>query len=253
MDGGADPADAVSRRLGRSSPAAASAGCSRVAFHPQYASNGFFFVYYTNTAGDIDDRALPDRRRRTRTWPTRQRRRAPDDPAPVNANHNGGQLQFGPDGYLYIGTGDGGSGNDPPCNAQNDDMLLGKLLRIDVDQNVSTPPFYGIPPSNPFAAAGAARATRSGRRACAIPGASPSTARPDDLWIGDVGQGAREEIDFQPRASAGGENYGWKIMEGNHCGDGGSSGCPAASRACNSPRLPYRRSTSTATPAAAAR
>ena len=140
-------------------------------------------------------------------------------------NHNGGQLQFGPDGYLYIGMGDGGSANDPMCNAQRDDSLLGKMLRIDVDQNVNSPPFYGIPPDNPFAAPGGpldeiwAKGLRN-------PWRFSFDRVTGDLYIADVGQGEREEIDFQPRASAGGENYGWKIMEGTLCGGGGTSGCP---------------------------
>ncbi len=105
-------------------------------------------------------------------------------------NHNGGQLQFGPDGYLYIGMGDGGSANDPMCNAQRDQSLLGKLLRIDVDQNVNTPPFYGIPPTNPFAAPGGPLPTRSGPRVFAIPWRFSFDRLTGDLWIGDVGQDA---------------------------------------------------------------
>ena len=103
-------------------------------------------------------------------------------------NHNGGQLQFGPDGYLYIGMGDGGSANDPMCNAQRDESLLGKMLRIDVDQNVNSPPFYGIPPDNPFAAPGGpldeiwAKGLRN-------PWRFSFDRVTGDLWIGDVGPG----------------------------------------------------------------
>src|SRR5712692_814770 len=207
-------------------------GLLGIAFHPQYGSNGFFYVNYTNTAGA--------------TVIARYRVSANTSVADPNSavilltipepfdDHNGGQLQFGPDGYLYIGTGDGGSGNDPPCNAQRDDVLLGKLLRIDVDQNVSSSPFYGIPPSNPFIGAGLpldeiwAKGLRN-------PWRFSFERMTGDLYIGDVGQNVREEIDFQPRASAGGENYGWKIMEGTRCGDGGSLGCPAGVPACHSP------------------
>ena len=208
-------------------------GLLGLAFHPQYATNRFFFVDYTNTAGN--------------TVIARYQRSADGagtaDPgsgvilltiAQPFTNHNGGQLQFGPDGYLYIGMGDGGSANDPLCNAQRDDTLLGKLLRIDVNQNVNTPPFYGIPPSNPFAAPGApldeiwAKGLRN-------PWRFSFDRVTGDLYIADVGQSAREEIDFQPRASAGGENYGWKIMEGTLCGEGGSAGCPAGVLPCNSP------------------
>jgi len=208
-------------------------GLLGLAFHPQYAGNRFFFVDYTNTAGN--------------TVIARYQASLADadiaDPASgvilltitqPFANHNGGQLQFGPDGYLYIGMGDGGSANDPFCNAQRDDTLLGKLLRIDVDQNVNTAPFYGIPPSNPFAGPGTpldeiwAKGLRN-------PWRFSFDRATGDLYIADVGQGAREEIDFQPGASAGGENYGWKIMEGTLCGAGGNSGCPAGVPPCNSP------------------
>lgn len=208
-------------------------GLLGLAFHPQYASNRFFFVDYTNTAGN--------------TVIARYQRSADGagtaEPgsgvtlltiAQPFANHNGGQLQFGPDGYLYIGMGDGGSANDPLCNAQRDDTLLGKLLRIDVNQNVNEPPFYGIPPSNPFAAPGApldeiwAKGLRN-------PWRFSFDRATGDLFIADVGQSAREEIDFQPRSSAGGENYGWKSMEGTLCGVGGSAGCPVGVLPCNSP------------------
>lgn len=198
-------------------------GLLSVVFHPQYADNGLFFVDYTNTAGN--------------TVIARYRVSASDadaaDPASgvmlltipqPFANHNGGELQFGPDGYLYIGMGDGGSANDPFCNAQNDASLLGKLLRIDVDANAGTTPFHGIPADNPFHPGGGppneiwAKGLRN-------PWRFSFDRRTGDLWIGDVGQDVREEIDFQPRASAGGENYGWKVVEGSLCGVGGTSGC----------------------------
>ena len=109
--------------------------------------------------------------------------------------------------------GDGGSGGDPRATAQRGDDLLGKMLRIDVDQASASPPFYGIPRDNPFVGDRAA----SGR-VWAIGLRNPWRFSFDratgDLYIGDVGQDAREEIDFQPAASRGGENYGWKIMEG---------------------------------------
>ncbi|HLN81931.1 MAG TPA: PQQ-dependent sugar dehydrogenase, partial [Thermoanaerobaculia bacterium] len=127
-----------------------------LAFHPRYAENGFFFVDYTNTSGNT----VIERYRVSPSNPN-----AGDAasgvvlltiPQPFS-NHNGGQLAFGPDGYLYIGMGDGGSANDPMCNGQRDDSLLGKILRIDVDTNVDTPPYHGIPPDNPFSAPGGAR------------------------------------------------------------------------------------------------
>jgi hypothetical protein len=134
-------------------------------------------------------------------------------PHPTFANHNGGQLQFGPDdGYLYIGVGDGGSGGDPSNHGQSLDTLLGKLLRIDI--NGASP--YAIPAGNPF---------------IGVPGALPEIwayglrnpwrfsfdRSTHDLFIGDVGQDSWEEVDFQPAGSLGGQNYGWNIMEGNHC------------------------------------
>jgi glucose/arabinose dehydrogenase len=213
-------------------------GLLSAAFHPQYATNGFFFVYYTNNAGNVTIARYAVSSGNPNLANPASGVVLLTIPHPTNANHNGGQLQFGPDGFLYIGTGDGGSANDPPCNAQRDDVLLGKLLRIDVDQNVGSSPFYGIPPSNPFVGGGLpldeiwAKGLRN-------PWRFSFDRMTGDLYIGDVGQDEREEIDFQPRASAGGENYGWKIMEGTRCGDGGSSGCPAGVPACNSPVFKY--------------
>jgi glucose/arabinose dehydrogenase len=213
-------------------------GLLSAAFHPHYATNGFFFVYYTNTAGNVTIARYTVSSGNPNLANPASGVVLLTIPHPTNANHNGGQLQFGPDGFLYIGTGDGGSANDPPCNAQRDDVLLGKLLRIDVDQNVASSPFYGIPPSNPFLGAGLpldeiwAKGLRN-------PWRFSFDRMTGDLYIGDVGQDEREEIDVQPRASAGGENYGWKIMEGTRCGDGGSSGCPASGPQCNSPVFKY--------------
>ena len=210
-------------------------GFLSMAFHPRYLENGFFFVNYTNTAGDT----VVARYRVSSS--NRDRADAGSGVVLLTigqpfANHNGGQLQFGPDGYLYVGMGDGGSGNDPFCHAQRGDSLLGKMLRIDVDRNVGAPPFYGIPPDNPFAGPGNPldEVWASGLR---NPWRFSFDRATGDLWIGDVGQGAREEIDFQPRASRGGENYGWKMMEGTICGGGGTSGCPAGVLPCNAPSL----------------
>jgi glucose/arabinose dehydrogenase len=203
-------------------------GLLSVAFHPHYAQNGYFFVNYTDTHGD--------------TVVARYQVSASDpnvaNPASEQIllhisqpfpNHNGGELQFGPDGYLYIGMGDGGSGGDPGCRAQGTDTQLGKILRIDV--NVATAPFYGVPPSNPF------RGTAYPPEAWAIGVRNPWRFSFDrqtgDLYIGDVGQSEREEIDFQPAGSPGGQNYGWKVMEGNTCFS--SQACPATTPPCGSP------------------
>jgi glucose/arabinose dehydrogenase len=186
-------------------------GLLSVAFHPRYAQNGLFYVNYTDPRGDTVVA-------RYSVMPGDPNRANPQSAVPILtiaqpfANHNGGQLQFGPDGYLYIGMGDGGSGGDPGNRAQNTSELLGKMLRIDVD---SASP-YAIPPSNPFAG-------RPGSRPeiWALGLRNPWRFSFDrvtgDLWIADVGQGEWEEIDFQPATSIGGENYGWKRMEGTHC------------------------------------
>ncbi len=208
-------------------------GLLGIAFHPQHAANRFFFVDYTNSAGDTVVARYQTLEGNPDVADTASGVILLTIAKPF-ANHNGGQLQFGPDGYLYIGTGDGGSANDPSCNGQRDDTLLGKLLRIDVNQNVNTPPFYGIPASNPFVAAGPP-ADRVWAKGLRNPWRFSFDRITGDLYLADVGQSAREEIDFQPRASAGGENYGWKIMEGTLCGAGGSSGCPGGVPPCNSP------------------
>ncbi len=130
--------------------------------------------------------------------------------------------------------GDGGSGNDPNCNAQSGGSLLGKLLRIDVDHHADTAPFYAVPADNPFLDSGGAppEAWAKGLR---NPWRFSFDRLTGDLVIGDVGQDAREEIDFQPAGSAGGQNYGWKIMEGTLCGGGGTSGCTAPVPPCGDP------------------
>jgi len=120
------------------------------------------------------------------------------------SNHNGGQMQFGPDGFLYLGIGDGGGAGDTNNNAQNRSVLLGKILRIDVD----TLP-YRIPSSNPFGNEIWAYGLRNPWRF--------SFDSNNNLWIGDVGQNRYEEVDLQPATSRGGENYGWRLMEGLHC------------------------------------
>src|SRR5688500_9165824 len=186
-------------------------GLLGLAFHPDYAHNGFFFVNYTDRNGDtVITRYSVSAADPNRADPTSARRLfLIDQPF---SNHNGGQLAFGPDRYLYIGMGDGGAGGDPQNNAQNRAQLLGKMLRIDVDSGDP----YGIPPANPFIG-------QSGTRPeiWAIGMRNPWRFSFDrvtgDLWIADVGQGDVEEIDFQPASSRGGENYGWRIKEGSKC------------------------------------
>ena len=143
-------------------------------------------------------------------------------------NHNGGWLAFGPDGYLYIGMGDGGDAGDPGNRAQNTTLLLGKLLRIDVrsdDFPADPNRNYALPPSNPFAGGGGAgEAWAYGLR---NPWRNSFDRLTGDLYIGDVGQGAWEEVDVQPAASQGGENYGWRCYEGNHPYDPNGCAAPA--------------------------
>lgn len=130
------------------------------------------------------------------------------------SNHNGGQMAFGPDGYLYIGMGDGGSAGDPSGNAQNPGSLLGKMLRIDVESSPTGT--YAVPPTNPFVAAAGYR-TEIWALGLRNPWRFSFDRATGDLFIADVGQNAHEEVDLQSAGSGGGENYGWNIMEGFEC------------------------------------
>jgi len=190
-------------------------GLLGLAFHPDFESNNRFFVNYTNANGD--------------TVVARYEIGGNPDEADLSSekilltisqpfgNHNGGQVAFGPDGFLYVGMGDGGSAGDPQENGQRDDTLLGKLLRLDVDVDIQ--PYYAVPPSNPNAGAGDplgliwAKGLRN-------PWRFSFDRATGDLYIGDVGQNQWEEVDFQPGTSTGGENYGWDVFEGDeHCFD----------------------------------
>lgn len=186
-------------------------GLLSIAFHPRYAENGLVFVYYTDRNGDIViaryTRLAGDANRLDPATATQLLKIS----HPAYANHNGGQLQFGRDGYLYAGTGDGGSGGDPNNNAQNLTSLLGKILRLDVDTAI-----YTIPASNPFVGRSSAR-NEIWAYGLRNPWRFSFDRATGDLWIGDVGQGSWEEIDFQPATSIGSENYGWRRMEGTHC------------------------------------
>lgn len=186
-------------------------GLLGLAFHPDYVTNGYFFVNYTNNSGDTrvsrfsrdpadPDRADPNSEKIILTV---------DQP---QANHNGGDLCFGPDGYLYIGLGDGGGAGDPNNFAQTTSSLLGKMLRIDVNTTDEAP--YAIPESNPFVNDPNVRDEiwNIGLR---NPWRFSFDRETGDLWIADVGQGQWEEIHFQATGSAGGENYGWRCFEGN--------------------------------------
>lgn len=211
-------------------------GLLSLAFAPDYAQSGRFYVYYTNQDGNnvlarVQVTSDPDRA------DANSEQEILLFQHPNFENHNGGLLVFGPDGYLYIGTGDGGGGGDPQGNAQNPGSLLGKLLRIDVEfqptssftpthqaflplirqanGNSSLMP-YRIPPDNPFVG-------QSGYReeiwalGLRNPWRYSFDLSTGDLYIADVGQNLVEEVDFQPADSPGGQNYGWNIMEGDRC------------------------------------
>jgi glucose/arabinose dehydrogenase len=198
-------------------------GLLGLAFHPQYASNGRFFVYYTR-AGDgtiviaeYRVSANPNVANTTGTVLLRIGH-------PFNANHNGGMLAFGPDGYLYIGVGDGGSANDPPNNAQNINVLLGKILRIDVDNPdaVALKP-YSSPSDNPYVGGtGRPEIFSIGWR---NPWRFSFDRSTHQHWVADVGQGAREEVDT-PIVKGG--NYGWRVFEGSRCSGNDPSLCNPA-------------------------
>jgi cysteine-rich repeat protein len=197
-------------------------GLLSIAFHPNYSVNGRFFVNYTNLAGDT---VLAQ-------YSVSGNPNVADANSAViletipqtAANHNGGQLQFGPDGFLYVGMGDGGGQFDPLNQAQDTGTLLGKMLRLDVD----SPPGY-IPATNPYSGPGLpldeiwAMGLRN-------PWRFSFDRETGDLYIADVGEDTREEIDFQAANSPGGENYGWRCMEASSCT--GLSGCT-----CDSPTL----------------
>jgi glucose/arabinose dehydrogenase len=186
-------------------------GLLGLAFHPEYADNGRFFVNYTDLGGDTVVAEFS---------------RSPADavqadpsseaiilriPQPYG-NHNGGDIAFGPDDYLWIATGDGGGAGDPQGSGQNLQTLLGKLLRIDVDRGST----YTIPPDNPFTSDSQAldEIWAYGLR---NPWRFSFDRDTGDLYIGDVGQNQLEEIDFEERSDPGGRNYGWSTMEASSC------------------------------------
>jgi glucose/arabinose dehydrogenase len=201
-------------------------GLLGMAFHPDYKNNGYFYVNYTAISGGA-------------TTIARYSVNATDSNLAVLSsgtvlltitqpfsNHNGGCLAFGTDGYLYIGTGDGGSANDPGNRGQDRTQLLGKMLRIDVD-NPQAPLAYGIPSDNPYVSS-----TNNRKEIWSYGLRNPWKWSFDriygDLWIGDVGQNAWEEIDFEALGTPGGRNYGWRCYEGNVTTSGVSqTGCPA--------------------------
>ncbi len=215
-------------------------GLLSLAFHPNYINNRYFFIYYTTTSGSI---------RITRFQTQAGNPNAADEttgavlltiPHPGQTNHNGGKLNFGPDGNLYFGTGDGGGSGDPNNNAQNGNLLLGKMIRINVD-NFTTPPYYTIPSDNPYLGDPNVRDEifDLGLR---NPWRWSFDRLNGDVWIADVGQGAREEINRLPFASSGGLNYGWRCYEGNSAYN--TTGCQPQS-SYTSPIFDYPHSSAT--------
>jgi len=202
-------------------------GLLGLAFHPDYENNGLFYVNYTGTmstggfgtiiaeysVSTVPDFGDPSTERRLMEY------------SQPFSNHNGGWLGFGPDGYLYIGNGDGGSSNDPGNRAARLNFLLGKMLRIDVD-NQDAGLEYAIPADNPFANDNDANTLAEiwdyGLR---NPWRSSFDQETGDLWMADVGQFRWEEINFEPAGDAGGNHYGWRCREGFQ--PSGNSGCPA--------------------------
>lgn len=192
-------------------------GLLGLAFHPDYERNGYFYVYYS---------AAGPRRSviaRYSVDPADPNRADPDSEQVIlevdqpYANHNGGQIAFGPDGYLYIGLGDGGSGGDPLNHGQRPSTLLGSILRIDVDGAGAT---YTIPPDNPFVGNTIGAREEIWAYGLRNPWRFSFDPLNGRLWAGDVGQNAWEEVDIITK----GGNYGWRIMEGRHCFNP-SSGC----------------------------
>jgi len=192
-------------------------GLLSMAFHPDYENNGFFYVFYTTNNGN-----LQIARYKVSTGDPNMADVSSKDtvitiPHPGNSNHNGGELQFGNDGYLYLSTGDGGGGGDQPNNAQNQNNLLGKIIRLNVNTS-ETSPFYTLPAGNPF-----------GNEVYCLGLRNPYRWSFDrltnDMWIGDVGQDEYEEISMISPDKAAGANFGWRCYEGpeqynpDGCGD----------------------------------
>lgn len=193
-------------------------GLLGLAFHPDYETNGYFYVNYTA--------ANPDRTVISRFKVSGDADKADASSEQViltfeqpYSNHNGGQVSFGPDGYLYIAVGDGGSGGDPQDHGQNRSTLLGTILRIDINKQEGGKQ-YGIPPDNPFANNNNGYREEIYAYGLRNPWRFSFDADNGKMWTGDVGQNAYEEIDIIEK----GGNYGWNTMEGNHCFEP-KSGC----------------------------
>lgn len=198
-------------------------GLLSVAFHPDYANNRYFFVYYNSLNGNIN----LARYRTKETNPNEADNTSGvilmSIPKPFS-NHNGGKLNFGADGFLYFATGDGGSGGDPNNFAQTGSSYLGKMLRIDVN-NFANPPYYTAPPNNPYLADPIIKKEIIGF-GLRNPWRWSFDKQTGDMWIADVGQGVIEEVNFVPPSELNNNNYGWRCYEGTQPYN--TAGCNAA-------------------------
>jgi glucose/arabinose dehydrogenase len=208
-----DPFLDISDRIGSKG---SEQGLLGLAFHPQYPTNGFLYVNYTDLNGDTVISRFSVSPDANRADPSSELKMLTIDQP--HANHNGGSVVFGPDGDLYLGLGDGGSQGDPNGNGQSLNTLLGKILRIDVDHDIP----YSIPPDNPYVSGGGGlpEIWASGLRNPWRFSFDPATG---DMYIGDVGQDSWEEIDVVPAGTSGGLNFGWNVYEGNHPYSGSAS------------------------------
>ncbi|MGH2952021.1 MAG: PQQ-dependent sugar dehydrogenase [Solirubrobacterales bacterium] len=195
-------------------------GLLGLAFDPGYKRNRRFYVYYVTNGGDLRVDSFKRKRRSDTRASRSSRRRVIAISHPTASNHNGGQLAFGPDGFLYLGPGDGGGNGDPEGDAQDPESLLGKILRIDPKRTRG----YRSPDSNPFAG----RPGRDEIYALGLrnPYRFSFDAANGDLSIGDVGQSAWEEIDHASLARARGANFGWDLLEGTHAFEGDPANPP---------------------------
>lgn len=229
----------------------AETGLLGLAFHPNYGVNGYFYVNYTTNK----PAGTPLRTRISRFSVNTGNANVANPSSELIlmeynqpfGNHNGGQLQFGPDGYLYVSSGDGGDAGDPQANGQKMTTPLGKILRIDVDGSGGSGPDcstaasanYRIPADNPFADGEGGNCDEIWATGLRNPWRFSFDRLTGDMWIGDVGQGRFEEIDFAPASSSGGENYGWRCYEGNTAYN--TSDCGPAS-SYDAPILAFDRS-----------
>jgi glucose/arabinose dehydrogenase len=187
-------------------------GLLSLAFHPDYENNGFFWVYYTNAAGDLELSRYKVSAVNANQADAASKQVVMTIPHPGQSNHNGGKLNFGTDGYLYFATGDGGGAGDQPNNAQNGNSLLGKMLRINVSIGTSAP-FYTVPNDNPFVS-NANVLDEIWALGLRNPFRWSFDRSNGAMWIGDVGQGQKEEINHRTAAQSAGANYGWRCYEG---------------------------------------